>query len=95
LVVAQLAQANVQPRYVQYLGQVHSLLSLVRAGLGLALVPESATGLHLDNVVMRPVALRAKAPVEVHAVWQRDAASPLIPQIIAIAKRLAHRSRRR
>ena len=95
LVVAQLAQANVQPRYVQYLGQVHSLLSLVRAGLGLALVPESATGLHLDNVVMRPVALRSKAPVEVHAVWRRDAASPLIPQIIAIAKRLAHRPRRR
>lgn len=95
LVVAQLAQANVQPRYVQYLGQVHSLLSLVRAGLGLALVPESATGLHLDNVVMRPVALRSKAPVEVHAVWRRDAASPLIPQIVAIAKRLAHRPRRR
>ncbi|MBY0382261.1 MAG: LysR family transcriptional regulator [Xanthobacteraceae bacterium] len=95
LIVAQLAQANVHPRYVQYLGQVHSLLSMVRAGLGLALVPESAAGLHLDNVVMRPIALRSKMPVEVNAVWRRDAVSPLIPQVVAIARRLAHRPRRR
>lgn len=92
LIVGQLAQANVHPRYVQYLGQIHSVLSLVRAGLGLALVPQSASGLHLDNVVMKPISLRSKTPVELHAVWRRDNASPLVPAIVSIARRLAHKA---
>lgn len=93
LIVGQLAQANVQPRYVQYLGQIHSVLSMVRAGLGLALVPQSASGLRLDNVVMRPIAMRAKRPVEIHAAWGRDVSSPLVPAVITIARRLAHTRR--
>ncbi|RTL49149.1 MAG: LysR family transcriptional regulator [Bradyrhizobiaceae bacterium] len=95
LIVGQLAQANVHPRYVQYLGQIHSVLSLVRAGLGLALVPQSASGLHLDNVTMRPITLRSKAPAEVHAVWRRDDRSPLVPTVVSIARRLANKSQRR
>ncbi len=94
LIVGQLAQANVHPRYVQYLGQIHSVLALVRAGLGLALVPQSASALHLDNVVMKPIALRSKAPVEVHAVWRRDNTSPLVPLVVSIARRLAQKSQR-
>lgn len=94
LIVGQLAQANVHPRYVQYLGQIHSVLSLVRAGLGLALVPQSASELHLDNVVMKPITLRSKAPVEIHAVWRRDNTSPLVPVVVSVARRLAQKSQR-
>lgn len=95
LIVGQFAQANVHPRYIQYLGQIHSVLSLVRAGLGLALVPHSASGLHLDGVVMKPIILRSKAPVELHAVWRRDDTSPLVPAVVSIARRLAQKMQRR
>lgn len=89
LVVAQLAQANAHPHYVQYLGQIHSVLSLVSAGVGLAMVPQSASRLKFDGVTMRNIAIRAKTPVELHAVWRRDTDSMLVPIIVNTARRLA------
>jgi DNA-binding transcriptional LysR family regulator len=37
------------PGYVQYVTQVHTILVLVRTGIGIALVPVSAATLHPDN----------------------------------------------
>jgi DNA-binding transcriptional LysR family regulator len=47
--------ADVMPNYVQYISQTHTILALVSAGLGLALVPESARKLQFDGVVLRPI----------------------------------------
>ena len=42
LLVTQFTRADILPRYVQHLSQIHSILAMVRAGLGLAIVPEAA-----------------------------------------------------
>ena len=89
LLVAQFAQANIRPQYVQHLGQIHSILSLVRAGLGVALVPRSASSLHLDGVLIRAIPIKPKSPVELFAVWRRDQDSPLVPALIGIARRMS------
>jgi DNA-binding transcriptional LysR family regulator len=47
--------ADVMPNYVQYISQTHTILALVSAGLGLALVPESARKLQFDGIVLRPI----------------------------------------
>ncbi|MDQ2083000.1 LysR substrate-binding domain-containing protein [Xanthobacteraceae bacterium Astr-EGSB] len=89
LLVAQFAKAKILPRYVQHLSQVHSILSLVRAGLGVALVPASAENLRLKDVVLRPVRIRPSKPVELHLVWRRAHASPQLQAFLAIARDLA------
>ena len=55
-VVATFEQAGVTPRYVQHISQVHTVLSVVNAGLGVALVPQSAATLRLRNLTFGRVA---------------------------------------
>ena len=79
LVTAQLVDSDTLPRYVQHIGQIHSMVAFVRAGLGLALVPEAATNLRFNGVAMRPITTRIRRPVELFMVWRRDNDSPLLP----------------
>ena len=48
------------------------------AGLGVALVPESARAMHFDGVVLRPLAASG-AMAELHLVWRRDSTNPAVP----------------
>ncbi|ACL61837.1 LysR substrate-binding domain-containing protein [Methylobacterium nodulans] len=81
LVAGLFAEARVQPRTVQQLAQIHSILALVRAGLGFALVPQAAERLRLDGVAYRPLALERPRPVELVLAWRRDHDNPLIDQL--------------
>ncbi|WP_225731519.1 MULTISPECIES: LysR family transcriptional regulator [unclassified Nocardia] len=65
------------------LTQVHTMLALVAAGRGLALVPDSATHLHPDGVRFRPLA-GVDDPVVLHAVWRRDCANPALHRVVAL-----------
>ena len=94
LLVAQFARAQILPRYVQHLSQIHSILTLVRAGLGLALVPESAARLRFDGVLLRPIRTQPARPVELHLAWRRDDDIPLLPSFLAITRGLVVRPRR-
>jgi DNA-binding transcriptional LysR family regulator len=89
LLVTQFTRAEILPRYVQHLSQIHSILAMVRAGLGLAIVPEASAGLNFSGVQLRPLRLRAPAPVELFLVWRRDDENPLLPSLIEIAAGLA------
>jgi DNA-binding transcriptional LysR family regulator len=88
LLVTQFNKAGVQPRYVQYLAQIHSILALVRAGLGLALVPASAGSLHYDGVVLRPARISPAKPVELHLAWQEKGDNPVLPGFLAAVESL-------
>lgn len=55
------ATHRVKPRIVQYFGQTLPLLSLVDAGSGIALVPESSRALRFANVVLKPIELPSTA----------------------------------
>lgn len=71
-------RAGVMPDYVQHVTQIHSMLGLVHAGLAAAIVPESATGLHLLDVQFRPLVTDPPQPVELHLAWRRDNANPAL-----------------
>jgi DNA-binding transcriptional LysR family regulator len=70
--------AQVAPIAVQSLSQIHSMLALVRAGIGAALVPEAAMSLHFDDVHFRPVRTTPEAPAELFAVWRSDNDNPAL-----------------
>ncbi|WP_434213026.1 LysR substrate-binding domain-containing protein [[Pseudomonas] boreopolis] len=82
--VAQLFGARgIRPHYVQYVSQIHSVLALVRGGLGVALVPEAASGLRYEGIVYRPVhPLVPAEPVELHMVWKQGNDNPALPKIV-------------
>ena len=70
--------AQVAPVTVQSLSQIHSMLALVRAGIGAALVPEAAMSLHFDDVHFRPVRTVPEAPAELFAAWRSDNDNPAL-----------------
>lgn len=70
--------AKVRPDYVQFLGQSHTILALVSAGVGCALVPQSSTVIGLPNIVFRPIALPREARAEVFLASRRGDDNPLV-----------------
>ena len=70
--------AGVAPQYVQHVTQIHSMLGLVHAGLAAAIVPESASGLHMIDVQFRRLATEPEKPVELHMAWRRDNSNPAL-----------------
>jgi DNA-binding transcriptional LysR family regulator len=87
--VAQFARAQILPRYVQHLSQIHSILAMVRAGLGVAIVPAAAASFEIANVRLRPLKLPARTSVELFLVWRREHENPLLPALVEIASGLA------
>ncbi len=81
--------ANVRPRFVQQLGQIHSMLSLVRAGLGVALVPAAAAVMRYHDVRFRPIVLDQPTPVELLLVWNGAGDNPLLPDLVRTARHCA------
>jgi DNA-binding transcriptional LysR family regulator len=62
------------------------MLALVKAGLGTAIVPESASAVRLEGICVRP--LRARKPVnaELFAVWRRNDANPLMTSMVRLLR---------
>jgi len=78
LLVSLFRGAHVTPRYTQHVSQVHTVLALVRAGLGAGLVPSTARVLRFEGVVLRPVELPDPEPVELHLAWRRGNDNPAL-----------------
>lgn len=83
LVAGTFSRAGVHPDYTQYVTQIHSILALVRAGLGAALIPEAAMSLRFEGVVVRPLEkLRPSRPVELFMAWKRDNENPVLKKFL-------------
>jgi DNA-binding transcriptional LysR family regulator len=83
LVAGTFSRAGVHPDYTQYISQIHSILALVRAGLGAALIPEAAMSLRFEGVVFRPLHKQRPArPVELFMAWKRDNDNPVLGQLL-------------
>lgn len=79
LVAGTFSRAGVHPDFTQYVTQIHTILALVRAGLGAALIPEAATALRFKGVTFRPVQkLRPPKPVELFMAWKGDNDNPVL-----------------
>ena len=76
-------QAGFAPRVAQTTVELAAVLSLVAAGLGVALVPSSLGMLFGPRVVFKP--LGAKAPrADVHAVQRRDDLLGVVPAFVRV-----------
>jgi DNA-binding transcriptional LysR family regulator len=73
------------PTFVQHLGNAHALLGMVGSGMGAALVPESATRLHLNGVGFRPL-WDADARVELYAAWSAGNANPATAKFLEMLR---------
>lgn len=69
------------PLFAQYLGNAHAILGMVGSGMGAALVPESATRLHLNGVGFRPL-WDTDARVELYAAWSAGNTDPATAKFI-------------
>ena len=69
------ARAGVVPDVIEHIGQVHTMLALVRAGMGAALIAEGAARLHFEGIVMRKMATE---PVEMICAFRRDNDNPVL-----------------
>ncbi len=81
-------RAGVSPIIAYHLDQNHAILSLVSAGFGAALVPESVTRLKLDNVVFRPMRIEPERPLEMYMLWRRQNDNPVLPRFLALCEDL-------
>jgi DNA-binding transcriptional LysR family regulator len=88
LLVTLFSSAKVLPHYVQHLTQIHSLLAMVKAGLGCTLVPESAANLRYDGIVLKPLRLRKPNQVELYLVWRKDTDNPMVERLLRVARTL-------
>jgi DNA-binding transcriptional LysR family regulator len=84
LLLGMTVRAQVRPRYVQYVSQVHTMLALVQAGVGLALVPESASAMHPDGVSFADLAAGQSPPVELAAAWRAGTDNPALARALAL-----------
>jgi DNA-binding transcriptional LysR family regulator len=82
LLISTFTIAGATPRYVQYVTQVHTMLVLVRSGIGLALVPASAATLHPEGVVFRTIGAFRERPVELDAAWSGDSTNPALHRLL-------------
>ena len=66
------AAKGVRPNVIQHFGQGISMLALVNAGHGMALVPDGLRILRLENVVMRTIEMPPEATADYHIVMSED-----------------------
>ncbi|HSD54008.1 MAG TPA: LysR family transcriptional regulator [Burkholderiales bacterium] len=78
------------PRVEQEAIQMQTIVSLVAAGMGVALVPASLMNMRRTGVVYRPLAERSPA-VEVGVVWRRSDEAPATRAFLASARAWAAR----
>jgi DNA-binding transcriptional LysR family regulator len=86
LLLGMTVRARARPRYVQHVAQVHTMLALVQAGVGLAVVPESASAMHPDGVAFVPLADGQSPPVELAAAWRDGADNPVLARALRLLR---------
>lgn len=82
MLVGMFDAVDVTPQYVQYMSQIHSILALVHARIGAAVVPQAAMRLHFDGVEFRPLATTPAEPVELCVAWRRDNGNPSLRPLL-------------
>jgi DNA-binding transcriptional LysR family regulator len=88
MLTAMFDRAGVTPVMVHHLDQNHSILSLVSAGLGAAMVAEGVTRLAFENVVYRPVDTEPAKPLEMFMLWRKKNDNPALPAFLALCRSL-------
>jgi len=78
--------AGITPAIGQEAIQMQTIVSLVSAGMGLALVPQSVSNLQRPGVEYRALA-NPTPPVELGLAWRRDNASPVLRGFLELLRK--------
>lgn len=89
LVASRLTLEGVRPKIVQHLTQIHSILALVHAGVGIGVVPASARRLNIFGVTYREIDATRPLSAELMLVWAQDNRNPVVPMLIGAAQAIA------
>lgn len=81
--------ADVVPHYTHFMTQIHTILALVQAGLGIALVPEAARQLRYEGVVIREIDLGTPQTIDLHLTWRRSNDNPALAGFLTLARQMA------
>jgi len=76
-IVSMLVTDEVKPHFTQYIDQTPTILSLVRAGLGVSILPASSQRFHYDNVEFREIAGNT-VQAEMSMAWRSDQDNPAV-----------------
>jgi DNA-binding transcriptional LysR family regulator len=85
-------QAGFQPRIAQEAIQFHVIISLVAAGLGIALVPACIRTFQRPDVVYLPLQ-GITTQAEIQVVWQRADRSPVVRNFLEVVEAHRHAER--
>jgi len=83
------AAAGFTPRIVQKTGEMQTAVSLVDAGIGVAIVPASVQNLRREGVVYRPFTEPAPT-IELSMGYRKHDPSPILPHFLVIARETAY-----
>lgn len=76
-ITAMCERVGFAPRVKQYATQIHTVLGLVRAGIGIAVIPSVARNLMIPDVDFLEIE-EQPAPVQVALAWRRDDQSQIV-----------------
>src|SRR5262249_36397965 len=79
------ARYGLLPRVVQEANEYPTVLGLVAAGLGVALVPESQLRTQIEGITIQRIGDRA-ARWQVGAAWRREKGAPLTAEFLALLR---------
>lgn len=88
-----LLNAGVTPLIVQRATQPHAVISLVSAGLGVAVIPEASARVHMEGVVYRTLYADNAPKPEIHLCWQTGNVRPLLQNFLATAREVVAQRR--
>lgn len=77
----------VQPDIVQSATQLHTVMALVSSGLGVALVPEAAARIQLEDVVLRPLNMETPLLAELCLAWNIQDRNPAVRSFLDLVQK--------
>ena len=86
MILACFTRAGLTPQIAQEAIQMQTIVSLVSAGMGMALVPQSVSNLQRPGVEYHQLA-QATPLVETGLAWRRDNASPVLKGFLELMKK--------
>jgi DNA-binding transcriptional LysR family regulator len=84
-------QSGFSPRVVQEAIQMQTIVALVKAGLGVALVPQSIAKWSDNGVLYKRI--RGSPTVELALAWRRGDSSPVLRSFVSVVKELREAAR--
>jgi DNA-binding transcriptional LysR family regulator len=79
-------EAGLTPRIGQEAIQMQTIVSLVSAGMGIALVPQSVSNLKRPGVEYKPLANKTPS-IETGLAWRRDSVSPVLRAFLELLRK--------